>query len=147
LGTLDTLAALEEHRLIRRFLERDLFAKHSGIELELVEPGHARARMEIRNYHLNGANIVHGGAIFTLADYAFAGAVNSREQIAVGISATISYAKAATAGVLIADAREISLNHKLGTYLVEVRDEENALIAMFQGTAYRKKEKHQKAEG
>lgn len=132
--------------MIRRFLENDYFAKHSVIELEAVKVGYAKARMEIREYHLNGAKIVHGGAIFTLADFAFAAAVNSREQIAVGISATMSYAKAATTGVLIAEAREASLNHKLGIYVVDVRDEHNELIAIFQGTAYRKKEKHQKVE-
>lgn len=86
--------------MIRRFLEKDHFARHSGIELAEVEAGYAKATMEIRNYHLNGANIVHGGAIFTLADFAFAAAVNSREQISVGINATMSYAKAATTGVL-----------------------------------------------
>lgn len=112
----------------------------------MVEAGYAKARMEIRDFHLNGANIVHGGAIFTLADFAFAAAVNSREQISVGISATMSYAKAATTGVLIAEAREVSLNHKLGIYIVDVRNDQNDLIAVFQGTAYRKKEKHQKAE-
>jgi len=131
---------------IRRFLEKDSFAKHSGVELVEVEPGYAKAKMEIRDYHLNGANIVHGGAIFTLADFAFAAAVNSRELISVGINVAISYAKAATTGVLIAEAKEVSLNRKLGIYVVDVRDEQNNLIALFQGTAYRTKEKHLKVE-
>lgn len=131
---------------IRRFLEKDCFAKHSGVELVEIEPGYAKAKMEIRDYHLNGANIVHGGAIFTLADFAFAAAVNSRELISVGINVAISYAKAATRGLLTAEAKEVSLNRKLGVYVVDIRDEQNNLIAFFQGTAYRTKEKHLNAE-
>jgi acyl-CoA thioesterase len=132
----------------KRFLqEKDHFAKHAGIELLVVEAGYAKARMEIRDFHLNGANIVHGGAIFTMADFVFAAAVNSHDQIAVGINASISYVKAATTGVLVAEAKEISLNRKLGNYIVEIRDEQDDLIAVFQGTAYRTTKKHQWAEG
>jgi acyl-CoA thioesterase len=112
----------------------------------VVAAGYAKARMEIRDCHLNGANIVHGGAIFTLADFAFAAAANSHERISVGINAAISYAKAATTGSLTAEAKEVSLNHKLGNYIVQIRDEQNDLIAFFQGTVYRKKEKHQEVE-
>jgi len=128
-------------KTIKRLLEKDYFAKHSGIELVVVEPGYAKARMEIRDYHLNGANVVHGGAIFTLADFAFAAAVNSRGQVSVGINTTISYVKAAITGALTAEAKEISLSHKLGNYIVDIRNEQNDLIALFQGTAYRTKEK------
>ena len=41
-------------------------------------------------------------------------------------------------GVLYAEAVEVSLNPKLATYTVELRDEEQVLIALFRGTVYRK---------
>ena len=121
------------------FSDHDQFAKHSGIELLDVASGYAKVRMMIMDYHLNGVNIVHGGAIFTLADFAFAAASNSHGKVAVAINATISFMKATTAGILIAEAKEISLTSKVGNYIVNITDEENNLVAVYQGTAYRKK--------
>lgn len=49
--------------------------------------------------------------------------------------------KSASAGTLYADAREISINPKLGTYTIDVTNEAGDLMAVFQGMVYRKKEK------
>jgi acyl-CoA thioesterase len=49
--------------------------------------------------------------------------------------------KAATTGTLWADAREVSKNFKVGSYAVEVKDDQGDLVATFQGLAYRKKDK------
>ncbi|MEI6205928.1 MAG: PaaI family thioesterase [Desulfuromonadales bacterium] len=122
------------------FSERDLFARHAGIELLEVEPGRARASMKIAPYHFNGAGTVHGGAIFTLADFAFAVASNSHGTLAMGINTSVSFVKAVTRGTLYAEAREEALNPKLATYSVHITDDNNDAVAIFQGTVYRKKE-------
>jgi acyl-CoA thioesterase len=49
--------------------------------------------------------------------------------------------KAATTGTLWAEARELSKNFKVGSYTVEVKDDAGDLVALFQGLAYRKKDK------
>jgi acyl-CoA thioesterase len=89
---------------------------------------------------LNAVGIVQGGAIFTLADYAFAAASNSHGTVAVAVNANISFMKALSAGTLIAEAREVSKSYKLGTYTVEVKDEQGELVALFQGMVYRKQD-------
>lgn len=127
-------------KIKRFFMDNDQFAKHSGLELLEVAPGYAKVQMVIKDYHLNGVKTVHGGAIFTLADFAFAAASNSHGRIAMGINAAITYMKAGTGRVLYAEAREVSLNHKLGTYIINITDDQNDLVAIFQGTVYRKKE-------
>ena len=53
---------------------------------------------------------------------------------------TLSFLKATSSGVLVAEARETSRNPKLGTYTVDVRDETGDLVATFQGMVYRKKD-------
>ncbi|MBW2090296.1 MAG: hotdog fold thioesterase [Deltaproteobacteria bacterium] len=126
---------------VRNFFKNDTFAEHLGIELLEVSKGRAKAKMEIKEHHLNGINIAHGGAIFSLADLVFAVASNSHKTIALGINASISYLKAASEGTLIAEAIEVSLNPKLATYDIRVTNENNDLIAIFQGTVYRKKDK------
>ncbi|MCX8109476.1 MAG: PaaI family thioesterase [Verrucomicrobiae bacterium] len=126
---------------VRQFLEDDNFARHSGIELVSIEPGHAIARMTVKPTHLNGYRIVQGGAIFTLADLAFAAASNSHGTIAVAINVSITFIKATKNGLLQAEAREVACNPKLGTYIVEVRDDQGDLVAQFQGLVYRKSER------
>lgn len=124
----------------RFFATEDQFARHNGIELLEVEPGMAKVSMKIRPYHFNGARTVHGGAIFTLADFAFAAASNSHGQLAMGINTSVSFVKAATGGTLYAIARERSRNPKLATYSVDITDDSGEIVAIFQGMVYRKKE-------
>ena len=50
----------------------DRFAAETGVELLDVREGCARARMLIEPRHLNGGGVCQGGALFTLADLAFA---------------------------------------------------------------------------
>lgn len=125
---------------VRQYFSGDSFAEYLGIELLEVAPGRARAKLEIDARHLNGVGIVHGGAIFALADLAFAVASNSHGQIALGINVAIAYHKAVRAGTLYAEAQEIAFNPKLATYQVRIANEHDETLASFQGTVYRKRE-------
>lgn len=122
------------------FIDQDLFARHVGIELIDVNPGQAKTSMKIESHHLNGAKTVHGGAIFTLADFAFAVASNSHGTLAMGINTSVSFVKSATKGTLYAVATEQSLNRKLASYSVIVTDDDGDVVAIFQGMVYRKNE-------
>jgi len=102
--------------------------------------GRAVAKMPIKRIHLNGMGSVQGGALFTLADLAFAAAANSHGQAAVGINCSINYMKAVSTGTLTAEAKEDALNPKLGSYTVRITNDEGDLVAIFQGLAYRKKQ-------
>jgi acyl-CoA thioesterase len=126
--------------VLRKFVEKDHFAKHLGIEMLEYGAGKAKARMEIKPHHLNSAGMLHGGAIFALADAVFSAASNSHGTLAVAINVSISYFKAVNSGVLTASAEEASFNPRLATYLIPVTDDKGNKIALFQGTVYRKKE-------
>jgi acyl-CoA thioesterase len=125
---------------VTRFVENDRFAKHLGIEMLEHANGMARARMAILDHHLNSAGMLHGGAIFALADAVFSAAANSHGTLAVAISVSISYFKAVKSGTVTAAAEEVSLSPSLATYLIPVRDENGNRIALFLGTVFRKKE-------
>ncbi len=126
---------------IKKLFDNDKFAKHVGIELIEVTPGKAKATLTIRQKHLNGIDVVHGGALFTLADFAFAAAANSHGNIAVAINATVTFLKSLSKGTLTALAEEISVTSKLSTYRVTITDDAEEPLAVFQGTAYRKNRK------
>lgn len=125
---------------VRDYFSGDRFAEYLGIELLEVAPGRARARLVIDERHLNGVGIVHGGAIFALADLAFAVASNSHGQIALGINVSIAYHKGVSSGILYADAEEIAFNPKLATYQIRISNEKDETLASFQGTVYRKRD-------
>lgn len=123
-----------------RFIELSHFAKHMGIRVTEHGEGTAKAVMDVRKEHLNSFGTVHGAALFSLADEAFAVACNSRGQVAMAIQVSISFFKSVTEGPLTAVVTEASVNPKLGTYLIDILDREGRRVALFQGTAYRKKE-------
>jgi acyl-CoA thioesterase len=121
-------------------IQNDMVARSLGMELVSASEGRARVAMDIDGRHMNAAGTVHGGAIFSLADVAFAIACNSR-GLAVAANASINYCAAARAGRLTAEARELSLSNRLGSYAVEVTDGDGKLIACMQCLAYRLPEK------
>ena len=125
---------------VKRFFKKDKFAERANIELLSVSPGQSRAKMTLHPHHLNGYVTVQGGAIFTLAVFAFAAASNSHGKAAVAINVSITFMKAGQTGTLWAEAKEVSKNFKLGSYTVEVKDDQGELVAVFQGLAYRKSE-------
>ena len=99
---------------LKQFFKHDHTPQHSNIELLTAGPGHATAKMVLQPHHLNALKTVHGGAIFTLADFTFAVACNSHGTLAVALEASIVFMKAATTGTLWAEAREMSKNFKVG---------------------------------
>jgi acyl-CoA thioesterase len=123
---------------LRSFFGGDRFAARNGIELLEVEEGRALARLAVSGEHLNAAGVVQGGAVFTLADFAFAAASNSRGNVALAIEAHVTFLRAAREGFLLAEAREESCSRRLSTCTVRVTGEGGELIALFTGTAYRK---------
>ncbi|SRR6056297_1690903 len=119
-------------------VKNDRFAWSVGICLTEVSPGHAKAELTIEDRHLNGLGLTHGGAIYTLADLAFAAASNSHGVNAVAVNVNMSYFKPARAGDrLTAEAEEISLSRSLGTYRITVTNQTGKTIALMQGTAFR----------
>jgi acyl-CoA thioesterase len=125
-------------KLRHYFGERDRFAAHNGIEILEIAPGRARVKMAVAEHHLNGLDRVHGGAVFSLADLAFAAASNSHGSAAMGINASIAFVKEAGGDVLFADAEEVSRSRRLATYEIRVTDASGQVVAIFQGTVYRR---------
>ncbi len=123
---------------IKEFLKGDTFALEAGVELLDVASGYARARMEITPRHLNGGGVCQGGAIFTLADLAFAAATNSHARLTLSVQSSIHFLQSEKSGFLYAEAKEIFNSKRLAYCEVQVTNESGALVATFSGTGYRK---------
>jgi acyl-CoA thioesterase len=129
---------------VREHAERvagDPFARSLGVELIEVAPGYAKLAMTVRDDMLNSHETAHGGAVFSLADAAFAVASNSHGPLAVALEISINYVAPAHPGDrLVAEAREESLGRRLGVYRLQVSREDGTLVAVAQATAYRKQQ-------
>ena len=123
---------------MKDFFEKDAFAKLCGIELISAGDGRARAKMPVQDIHKNSMGMVHGGAIFALADAAFAAASNSHDHQAVAININISYLKGVQDGVLFAEAEEINSRGRIGAYSIKITNQQDEVAAIFEGLAYRK---------
>lgn len=123
---------------IQDFLQGDKFALLAGVELLEVGNGYAKARMEVKPEHLNGGGVCQGGALFTLADLAFAAATNSHARLTFSIDSSIHFFRSVSEGMLYAEAHEVFNHKRLANCEVRIATEAGELIATFNGTGYRK---------
>ena len=80
--------------------ENDGFATANGMRLVELRPGFAKTCLAVEQRHMNNVGMVHGGAIFTLAAFAFGAASRTAGQATVGVSTNISFLKPTRSGTL-----------------------------------------------
>jgi acyl-CoA thioesterase len=128
-------------KIVKRVNEEP-FAQHLGIKLKDIGPGSSIVEMTFRPEMENILGMAHGGAIFALIDEAFETASNSHGTVAVALNMNITYISSPPVGSLLrAEAREISLTRRTASYLINVTDEQDQLVATCQALVYRKGEK------
>ena len=126
----------------------DRASKSIGITVDEVREGYARLNLPITAEMLNGHGICHGGFIFTLADTAFACACNTRNDVNLAQKCSIEYKRPGKAGDrLTATAEHQSQDGRYGLYQVTVTDQDDNLIALFEGHSCRVKGKLLKNQG
>jgi acyl-CoA thioesterase len=132
---------MSENKLDQKLMDLfkdDNYARLVGMELVEAGPGYSKVRMKVSADHHNFIGFVHGGAVFSLLDYAFSVASNSHNESAVAVSMSVQFVNAsAPEGELIAEGREIEKSRKLGLYEMVVKDPDGKLIARSDGRVYR----------
>lgn len=125
---------------LKEILGRDVFAARTGVELLEIRPGYARARMEVTPDHLNAGGVCQGGALFTLADLAFAAVANSHGQLTLSLAANITFLRPVYKGFVEAEATEVFLHARVPFIEVRLTDSEGRLVAVMTSSGYRKQE-------
>ena len=125
--------------IIRKRVEQEPYAKLLGMRLLKVKAGYALVEMQWRDDFANIFAMAHGGAIFSLVDEAFEIASNSHGTAAVALNMNITYHAAPARGdTLRAEAKELSVSKRTGSYLIKVTNQEKLHIATCQALVYRR---------
>ena len=120
-------------QVLEIMLAKDQFTRWLGLEVDEVGAGYCRLHYTVNEAMLNGFSQIHGGAVFSAADSAFAFACNSHNERAVAAQCNISFIKPGKLGdELVATAREISRSGRSGIYDVQVTVADT-VIAEFRG--------------
>lgn len=120
--TLDELKA--------RFSSDRYATEVTGAEILSAEPRHAVCTLSLRPEHLNAAGTPMGGALFTLADFAFAVAANGFAQtVTVSQSADIHFLAPARGTVLTAEAKCLRGGRTVSLYTVDITDDKGGYVA------------------
>ncbi len=121
----------------RAFFAGDRFATESGMTLEELDESHAVTSVEIGARHRNALGGVMGGAIFTLADLAFAALTNDRERSVVAQQVSVNYLAAPKGGRLVATARYKKDGRSSCVVNVDIVDDSGREVAQFVGTGFK----------
>lgn len=108
-----------------------------GIRVEGFDAeGNGEVSMPLDSRQLNVMGNAHGGAIFTLADMAFAAGCRGAGILCVSAQCSISYLLPGTCGPLRAKASPVRLGRTLAVYDIMVYDGEGRNIAKAVMTGY-----------
>ena len=121
----------------RGYFSKDRFATENGMTLDELDENHSVTSMTVGDRHKNAYGGVMGGAIFTLADFAFAALTNDLERVAVAQQVSISYLSAPKGARLIATARYKKDGRTSCVVNVDVVDDTGRDVAQFVGTGFK----------
>ena len=127
---------------IKRQVKKEPYPRKLGMNLVLLEPGHAIVEMTPSEALDNIFGMAHGGAIFSLIDEAFQVSCNAHGTLAVALNMTVTYHLPPEKNrTLRAESKEIHRSTRTGSYEIKVTDDRDRLIASCMALAYRKTER------
>lgn len=117
----------------REYFKMDRYATAtSGMEIIAVDKGYAKCMLKVDERHLNAKDTVMGGAIFTLADFAYAVAANFRRADHPTVTAVsqICFLSTPAGDTLYAETRLIKDGRRNAFYEISVTDNTGREIAL-----------------
>lgn len=116
---------------------KNAFASYNHIEPEIVEPDHAVFKLVISPESKNPYGVVHGGAIYTMADNATGYAAHSDGRFYVTQTSSMHFLRNQTHGVVRADAHVRHRGSATCLVDVDILGEDGRLLATGEFTFFR----------
>ncbi len=115
----------------REFFKADIFATQTtGIVIEEVADGYSRCSLQVEEKHMAAHHHVMGGALFTMADFAFAVAANPPGQTTVTATSNISFVSMPKDDRLVAECRQIKDGRRACYYETRITDGLGNVVAV-----------------
>ena len=123
--------------VIQTSFNADAYSEAQGFTLGDITEGTVSVTMVVREHHLNFHEVLHGGALFSLADCAFSLASNAHGDTAMAIDTHLALTAPARLGdTLTATAVELTRGRTLATYRVDVIRDDDRTVGLFTGTVF-----------
>ena len=123
----------------RGYFYNDKFATENGMTIDELDGTHAVCSLTVSARHKNAYGGVMGGAIFTLADFAFAALTNDLERKTVAQQVSINYLSAPKGERLTATATYKKDGRSSCVVNVDVADDQGRQVAQFVGVGFKLK--------
>jgi acyl-CoA thioesterase len=128
----------EPQDIVTEMMSKDAFSQWLGIQILEVGLGYCKLSMTVRPEMVNGHQTAHGGISYSISDSALAFAANSRGQKAVSIETSIAHiAPVSVNDELLVICKEINCGRTIGRYESIVYNQNQKIIARFNGTVFR----------
>ncbi|MDR3305470.1 MAG: hotdog fold thioesterase [Clostridiales Family XIII bacterium] len=128
---------------IRAIFSADKYLMMAGVVIEEIGEDYCKCSLRVGPEHMNAGGAAQGGAIYTLADSAFAVASNignidrGDKLLTVSQSASISYLRAGALGeTLYAEGRKVGGGKKTPVFRMDVTNGDGTVIATMTGNGY-----------
>lgn len=112
------------------------FRELVGVIVTKAEKGYSHCVLDVDKKLLNPAGVVHGGAIYTLADSGMGVALYSsveEDEVFLTVEANIFYLKAVSSGTLACESKVVHKGRRTAVVEAEIRNGEQ-LVAKAMGT-------------
>ena len=119
----------EEQQLKELRLRENAFTRHNFFELETVEQDRAVYRLDIRPESKNPYGMVHGGALYTMADDAAGAAVHTDGRHYVTQHGDLHFLKNQPSGTIRAEGRVRRRGKATCLAVVDITNEDGELLA------------------
>ena len=131
---MSTFGSLQE---AQEFFKNDRFATDNGAKIDHLDDEKCICSMELTDIHRNALGGVMGGAIFTVADLAFAVSSNNAHKPTVALDVTIHFLSPPKGNKLFAESRCVKSGRTTSLYEIKVTDDTGRDVALFIGTGYK----------
>ena len=121
----------------RAYFSGDRFAVENGMVIDELTDEGSVCSFAVTSRHKNAMGNAMGGAIFTLADFAFAVAANHRHHPTVAQQVSVNFLNAGRGARLIARARPKKDGRGSCVYNVDITDDEGRDVAQIVITGFK----------
>ena len=127
---------IDYEKLKEHLNKNDRFCEHIGMRLTTIREGYAEAEVDVQDRMMNGLNVVQGGVMFTLCDFAFAGAANSYGEPCIAMNAATSFIRPGTGPKLKAVAQMLNKGRTTCVCDVTIHNDAGKIVVKMTLTGY-----------